>query len=161
MILKEFFAELNQNFTFFFVFPSIAILGIYLSYKLKFLQITKLGLSLKSLLKSQGSDKGAAGSISHYEAISAVIAGNLGTGNISGMAVALAMGGPGSLVWMWVMAFLGSIIQYSSCFLGVKYRQKDEAGEFVGGPMYYLQKGLQFKKLAIIFSFFTILNSRS
>jgi alanine or glycine:cation symporter, AGCS family len=154
MTLKDFFLQLNQNFTFFFVFPSIVILGFYLSFKMNFLQITKLKLSGSSLLKKDESEHG---NISHYQAISAVIAGNLGTGNISGMAVALATGGPGSLVWMWVMAFLGSIIQYSSCFLGVKYRQKDENGEFVGGPMYYLHHGLGLKKLAVIFAFVTMI----
>lgn len=110
-------------------------------------------MSLKSLLSSK---QEGTGSISSYQAVAAVIAGNLGTGNISGMAVALATGGPGSLVWMWVMAFLGSIIQYSSCLLGAKYRDKNEAGEYVGGPMYYLQKGLKLKKTAISFAIFTL-----
>ncbi len=111
-------------------------------------------LSILSLFKS--ADKGE-GNISHYEAVSAVVAGNLGTGNISGMAIALTMGGPGSLVWMWVMAFLGSIIQYSSCFLAIKYRIQNASGEYVGGPMYYLKNGLGLKKLSICFAVFTLI----
>lgn len=111
-------------------------------------------MSLRSLLSSK---QEGAGNISSYQAVAAVIAGNLGTGNISGMAVALSTGGPGSLVWMWVMAFLGSIIQYSSCVLGAKYRDKNAAGEYVGGPMYYLHKGLKLKKTAISFSIFTLI----
>ena len=111
-------------------------------------------MSLRSLLSSK---QEGTGNISSYQAVAAVIAGNLGTGNISGMAVALSTGGPGSLVWMWVMAFLGSIIQYSSCVLGAKYRDKNAAGEYVGGPMYYLHKGLKLKKTAISFSIFTLI----
>lgn len=97
-------------------------------------------------------EHGEEGDISHYQAIAAVLAGNFGTGNISGMAIALATGGPGALVWMWIMAFFGAAIQYANCLLGVKYRKKNEDGEFVGGPMYYLRDGLRFKTLAIVFS---------
>ena len=153
MSLQKFLLCLNQNFTLYCVFPAIVALGIYLTFKLQCLQITKLKMSLTTLLKSE---KKGSGGISNYQAISAVIAGNLGTGNISGMAIALATGGPGSLVWMWVMAFLGSIIQYSSCLLGVKYRSQNADGEYVGGPMYYLRNGLGFKKLAAGFSFCTL-----
>ena len=154
MDLKEFFLAINQNFTFFILFPAIVLLLFYFTVRLTWLQVRKLGLSLQTLLRK---DSGKEGNISHYEAISAVIAGNLGTGNISGMAVALSMGGPGALVWMWVMAFLGSIIQYGSCVLGVKYRRQDETGEFVGGPMYYLRDGLGWKKIATLFAFVTLI----
>ncbi len=98
----------------------------------------------------------AEGNISHYQAVASVLAGNFGTGNISGTAVALTTGGPGALVWMWLMAFFGSVIQYTSCFLAVKYRTKNADGEFVGGPMYYLSEGLGLKKLAVFFSIFVI-----
>lgn len=152
--MHQIFLSLNQNLTFYCIFPVIVGLGIFFTIKLKYLQCTKLMMSLRSLLSSK--EEGA-GSISSYQAISSVVAGNLGTGNISGMAIALATGGPGSLVWMWIMAFLGSIIQYSSCVLGAKYRDKNARGEYVGGPMYYLQKGLKLKKLAISFSFFTLI----
>lgn len=154
MSLKDFFSHLNENFTLFCVLPGILFLGLYLSFKLKFLQVSKLKLSAKCLMSSDNDEQG---NISHYQALSAVIAGNLGTGNISGMAIALATGGPGALVWMWVMAFFGATIQYASCLLGVKYREKDEEGEYVGGPMYYLKRGLGLKKIAVIFSFFTLI----
>lgn len=154
MNVQEFFLFVNQFFTFYFVFPAIVVLGIFLTVKLNFLQVTKMKRSILSLLQGKGKGEG---NISHYEAVAAVVAGNLGTGNISGMAVALTTGGPGSLVWMWVMAFLGSIIQYSSCFLGVKYRSLTASGEYVGGPMYYLKQGLGMKKTAICFSLFTLL----
>jgi AGCS family alanine or glycine:cation symporter len=109
-----------------------------------------------SFLQLLNKDKADKGNISHYQAISAVLAGNFGTGNISGMAVALATGGPGALVWMWIMAFLGAAIQYTSCVLGVKYRRQNKDGEYIGGPMYYLRDGLGFKKLALCFSLFTV-----
>ncbi|HAB99456.1 MAG TPA: sodium:alanine symporter family protein, partial [Parachlamydiales bacterium] len=87
--------------------------------------------------------------ISRFRAVCAVLAGNLGTGNISGMAIALATGGPGALVWMWIMVFFGSVIQFVSCVLGVSYRNKTKSGEYVGGPMYYLDEGLGYRKIAV------------
>ena len=156
MNLYNFFSQFNQLLTFYLVFPAIVVLSIFLTIRLKCLQVTKMKLSILSLFKSNGKGDG---NISHYEAVSAVIAGNLGTGNISGMAVALTMGGPGSLVWMWLMAFLGSIIQYSSCYLGVKYRTQNASGEYIGGPMYYLKNGLGFKKVAACFAFFTMIGA--
>ncbi len=83
------------------------------------------------------------------------MAGNLGTGNISGVAVALVSGGPGALFWMWVMAVLASITKYVGCFLGVHWQRQNKAGEWVGGPMYYLSEGLKSKKLAALFCLFT------
>jgi len=154
MNLYSFFSQFIHFLTFYLVFPAILVLSVYLTVKLKFVQVTKMKLSILNLFKS---NKQGDGNISHYEAISAVIAGNLGTGNISGMAIALSMGGPGSLVWMWLMAFLGSVLQYSSCYLGIKYRTKNSEGEYIGGPMYYLKNGLGLKKLSVCFAVFTLL----
>lgn len=140
----------NGIFTLYVVFPAIFLLGLYLTWRLRFIQVSKLSMSFTLLFKKK--EVGDEGDISHYQAIASVLAGNFGTGNISGMAIALATGGPGALFWMWVMAFLGSAIQYASCLLGVKYRKKNERGEFVGGPMYYLRNGLQYKSLSFLFS---------
>ena len=132
MDLKMFLEGLNHNFTLFILFPAIVGIGIYLTLRLRFAQITQMGRSFSCLVqKEQGQ-----GNISRFSALSAVLAGNFGTGNISGMAIAIATGGPGALVWMWVMAFFGAMIQYASCILGVKYRQKNADGEYVGGPMF-------------------------
>lgn len=149
MLLNDF----NHYFTFFVVFPSILLIGMYFTWKLKFIQIFKIKQSILCLTKKETNESG---NISRFEAISAVLAGNFGTGNISGMAVAIATGGPGSLVWMWVMAFFGAAIQYASCVLGSSFRKKTPNGEYVGGPMYYLRDGLGYKSLAIFFAFFTI-----
>lgn len=152
-IIRELIKTYNEYFTVFIVFPFIGLLGAYLTYRLRFIQLFKLKMSFSCLMKKQ--DDGD-GNISHFEAISAVLAGNFGTGNISGMAVALATGGPGALVWMWITAFLGAVIQYVSCVLSVKYRQQNSNGEYAGGPMYYLKHGLGLKSLAIVFALFTI-----
>lgn len=146
----------NEVFTFFFVFPTIVVLGLYLTFKLRCVQLSKLKMSFSCLLRHSETNQG---NISHYQAVSAVLAGNLGTGNISGMAIALSTGGPGALVWMWVMAFLGASIQYASCLLGVKYRKQNEKKEYVGGPMYYLKEGLGFNSAAALFSLFTIIGA--
>ena len=111
MDLTSLLTGLNETLTACVVFPAMILLGLYLTYRLRFVQVTKLKAGFTHLLKQE---KDAEGSISHFEAISAVLAGNFGTGNISGMAVALTMGGPGALVWMWIMAFLGASIQYVS-----------------------------------------------
>ena len=139
LILKEIAKSFNEYFTVLIVFPTIACFGIYLTYKLKCIQISKMKLGFQSLFKKHNEGEGH---ISYYEAIAAVLAGNFGTGNISGMAVALATGGPGALVWMWITAFLGAIIQYASCLLSVKYRKLNANNEYIGGPMCYLHEGL-------------------
>lgn len=138
------------------VIPSLFLIGIYLTFKLKLIQLRKLHVGIRALFDRE---REAQGDISNYEAVAAVLAGNLGAGNISGMAIALSTGGPGALFWMWVMAFLGAAFKYCGCFLGVKYRQKDEEGHFVGGPMYYLSKGAKAPLLAALFSLFTIVGA--
>ncbi len=147
---------LNHLLNGYILLPLLAALGIYLTFRLRFLQVLKLKVGFSHLFKK---NRDVDGDISNYQAIASVLAGNFGTGNISGMAVALMMGGPGALVWMWIMTFFGAIIQYASCLLGVKYRETNENGEFVGGPMYYIQRGLGLKWLAILFAIFVILGA--
>ncbi|KAF3363078.1 hypothetical protein PHSC3_000263 [Chlamydiales bacterium STE3] len=153
MDIKFLLRAFTEFVTLFLAFPAVFILGTYLTIKLKFIQLTKLKLSLICLLKK--GDK-AAGGISQYQALSAVLAGNFGAGNIPGMAMAMSSGGPGALIWMWLMAFLGASIQYASCLLGSKFSKMNDEKEHVGGPMYYLADGLGFKRLAALFSLFTI-----
>src|SRR6185369_12543527 len=115
----------------FIVVPAVFLVGGYLSIKLNWIQFTKLKLALSYLLTKGQKQKN---SLSSFDALSAVLGGNLGTGNIAGIAVALTTGGPGALFWMWVMAFLGAIVKFAGCYLGVKYRQQSKYGLFVGGP---------------------------
>lgn len=156
LFIMHLLEQFNYLFTLLFVFPAILGLGLYLTLKLRFIQISHLKASCACLTKKGPKHEG---NISRFEAVSAVLAGNFGTGNISGMAVAIATGGPGSLVWMWIMAFFGAAIQYASCILGVMYRKKNDRHEYVGGPMYYLRDGLNYKKLAALFAIFTIIGS--
>lgn len=156
MDIKILISEFNKIFTLYCVFPAVVILGIYLTIKLRFIQLSKLKMSLICLLKKE---EKSVGSLSQYQALAAVLAGNFGAGNIPGMAVAITTGGPGALVWMWIMAFLGASIQYASCLLGGKFSKFNGDQECVGGPMYYLSEGLGFKWLALLFSFFTVIGA--
>ncbi len=140
---------INDCITFYGIFPFVIVLGAYLTWRLRGIQVTSIAEGFRALLQHR---QNSPGTISPYGAVSAVLAGNLGTGNISGIAVALATGGPGALVWMWVMAFFGAVIQYASCVLGIHYRQRTPDGGTVGGPLYYLSVGLRSKTLAIVFA---------
>lgn len=155
-LFQELLQSLNETLTCYVVFPAIVSLGLYLTFTLRFVQLSKLKQGFSYLLKQE---KESQGNITHYQAVAAVLAGNFGTGNISGMAVALTMGGPGALIWMWVMAFLGAAIQYTSCVLGVRYRQKLGDNQYAGGPMYYLRDGLGYQKLAIAFALLTLIGA--
>ena len=144
----------KEFLTLFFIFPLVIIVGGLFTYRLKFLQLLKLPQAFY-MIKTQHKR----GGISSFSAVSAILGGNLGTGNISGIAVAITTGGPGALFWMWIMAFLASIIKFMGCFLGVHYRERDSAGEWVGGPMYYLSKGLKNPFLGKLFCIFTLISA--
>lgn len=142
---------IKEGITLGLIFPIIVVVGTYLTIRLKFVQLVQLKQAFSLL-----STKENKGGISSFGAMSAILGGNLGTGNISGVAVAIMTGGPGALFWMWVMAILASTTKYVGCFLGVHFQRKNEAGEWVGGPMFYLSEGLKSKPLAILFCIFTI-----
>lgn len=97
------------------------------------------------------------GTVSPFQAATTALASTVGASNIVGVPVAIAFGGPGSIFWMWVFALLGSASKFSEILLGIKYREKNEEGEFVGGPMYYLSKGLKSKFLGMFFAFFLMI----
>lgn len=108
--------------------------------------------------------EGIAGSFSgknqsSYAALATALAATIGTGNIIGVAAAVIVGGPGAVFWCWLTGLLGIATCYAECFLSVKYRVKKENGTYVGGPMYVLEHGLQKKRLAVLFSVFTVLAS--
>lgn len=97
--------------------------------------------------------------ISQFQSLCTALAATIGVGNISGVAVALALGGPGAIFWMWLSAFLGMMTNYAENTLGIKYRYKNEKGDWVGGAMVYIERGLGLKWLAVIFSVFCVLAS--
>lgn len=128
--------------------------GIFFSIRSRLVPLLFFNHALTLLRKKGDPNKG----ISSYESVSGQIAGIVGMGNISGVAVAISIGGPGAIFWMWVTAFLGMITKFYTCSLSVMYRKKSE-NKFFGGPMYIIENGLgkQWKVLATVFCFFGLL----
>lgn len=129
--------------------------GLYYSVRTKFFSITKLGYTLKNtLFKMFSKGDTGEGEVTAFQAVSTALAATVGTGNIAGVATAIAMGGPGALFWMIFAAVLGMTTKFAEVVLAVHFREKTEDGRFVGGPMYYISNGLNLKWLAKIFAFF-------
>lgn len=127
--------------------------GIFFFFSSKFVQFKYLGHAI-NVLRGKFDDPDEKGQINHYEALSTQLASTVGMGNISGVAVAIIMGGPGAIFWMWVSAFFGMATKYFTCSLAIMYRGTDSAGELQGGPMYVIREGLSKKWhwLAVVFS---------
>jgi AGCS family alanine or glycine:cation symporter len=125
--------------------------GIYLTIRLKFYSWYALPYALKMAF-SREQDSRSAGDVSHFQALMTALAATIGTGNIAGVATAVALGGPGAVFWMWITALVGLATKYSEAILAVKYRITDERGEMAGGPMYYLARGLGWKWLGAVFA---------
>lgn len=132
--------------------------GVYLTYRLKLLQIFKLPLALKYVFSKddEESDKDAKGDVSSFGALCTALSATIGTGNIVGVATAIKAGGPGALFWMWIAAFFGMATKYAEGVLAIKYREVDENGEMAGGPMYYIKNGLGLDWLAKLFAIFGV-----
>ncbi len=153
----------------------IAILlgtGVLMTVLTKFFQITHFGHWMKQTIgrifdKNVTTHTKDKGTISQFQALCTALAATVGTGNIAGVAGAIAVGGPGAVFWMWISAFFGMMTNFSENVLGIFYRRRDKNGEWAGGAMYYLQDGLGSKKgmkwvgriLAILFSCFAVLAS--
>lgn len=131
--------------------------GIYLSFRLFFLQFTMLPFALKQAFmrhpkKNDGSEHD--GDVSQFAALMTALSATIGTGNIAGVATAVVLGGPGAVFWMWITAIFGMATKYAEAILAVKYRVVNAKGEMSGGPMYYIERGCKLKWLAIAFAFF-------
>lgn len=121
--------------------PLLLGVGLYLSIRLRGMPFLMLGRALRlGLFKRQDAD--AEGDISQFQALTTALAATVGTGNIVGVATAIAIGGPGALFWMWVTGLLGMATKYAEAFLAVRFRGTDDAGEKSGGPQYYLERGI-------------------
>ncbi len=139
--------------------PLITLLvgtGIFLTIRLKLLQVCHLPQALRLIFKAQNKGEG---DVSSFKALCVALAATVGTGNIVGVATAVKVGGPGALFWMWVAAFFGMATKYAEGLLAVKYRTTDEKGDIAGGPMFYIRHGMgeKWKPLATLFAFFCIL----
>ncbi|MGY4689562.1 alanine/glycine:cation symporter family protein [Salibacterium sp. K-3] len=131
--------------------------GIFLTVRLAFLQFSILPYALKLVFSRK--DQSSEGDITHFQSLMTALAATVGTGNIAGVATAVVIGGPGAVLWMWVSALFGMATKYAEAILAVKYREKDERGEMAGGPMYYIEKGLGWKWLAVLFAVFAAVAS--
>ena len=114
--------------------------GFYLSLGLRFLTVRKIPAAMGLLLKGRKGD--GAGDISPFSALMTSLSATIGTGNIAGVATAVALGGPGALFWMWITALVGMATKYAEAVCAVKFREQDEKGNCSGGPMYYIRNGL-------------------
>jgi len=128
--------------------------GIYLTILLKGLQFSRLFYSLKLIFVKIGDEEKGHGDISNFQALMTALSATVGTGNIAGVATAIAAGGPGALFWMWMTGLVGMATKYAEAVLAVKYREKDKHGAMCGGPMYYISKGLGQKWLGTLFAVF-------
>ncbi|MEK6478746.1 alanine/glycine:cation symporter family protein [Catalinimonas sp. 4WD22] len=127
--------------------------GLFFMLYSRFLPFRYLGHAI-NVLRGKYDDPNEPGEINHFEALSSALAATVGMGNIGGVAVAITMGGPGALFWMWVSAFLGMATKFFTCSLAIMYRGHDSAGKLQGGPMYVIEEGLgkKWKPLAIFFA---------
>ncbi len=144
--------------------------GIFLTCGLKFFQVGKIGLWMKStfgtLFKKSGKTNDGK-SITSFQALCTALGGTVGVGNVVGVATAIAAGGPGAIFWMWIAAFFGMVTKYAEIVLGIFYRKKNAEGEWMGGAMVYLKEGFKDKKglktigsvLGVLFAIFCILAS--
>ncbi len=137
--------------------PLLLLTGLFLTIRLRGLQFTKLwhALYLGLIVRRE---KGAEGDISHFQALMTALAATVGTGNIVGVATAIALGGPGALFWMWMTGLVGMATKFSEAMLSVQFRVTDARGEQAGGPMYYLARGIRWpwlgKSLGWLFALF-------
>lgn len=134
--------------------------GLYLSIRTRFLQIRKFPYAIKTTIgrvfrKREASD----GAMTPFQAVCTALAATVGTGNIAGVAGAIAIGGPGAVFWMWISAILGMCTKFSEVTLAVHFRERNQEGDYVGGPMYYIKNGLSknWHFLAVLFSAFGVL----
>ena len=133
--------------------------GLYLSFRTGFIQIRKFGYALKTTVGRMFKKRDAAdGSMTPFQAVCTALAATVGTGNIAGVAGAIAIGGPGAVFWMWVSALLGMCTKFAEVTLAVHFRERNNNGDLVGGPMYYIKNGLgkNWMWLAYLYAFFGV-----
>ena len=136
-------------------FTLILILGtgIFLSLGLKGFTLTYIAVAFKQLFSKE--EDSSNGEISSFQSLTTALSATVGTGNIAGVATAIFVGGPGAIFWMWVSAVFGMATKFAEAFLAIKYREKNELGETIGGPMYYIKNGLTSKFIVFAYLFAT------
>jgi AGCS family alanine or glycine:cation symporter len=155
--LKSFEQVINQIGGYVWGAPLLILLvgtGLWLTLVLRGLQFRKLWYSLWLALVKRKEDRHEPGDITHFQALMTALSATVGTGNIAGVATAIAIGGPGAMFWMWVTGLVGMATKYAEAVLAVKYRMPDKLGNMCGGPMYYLTVGLGWRWLGVLFAVF-------
>lgn len=133
--------------------------GLFLSIRCGFPQFRKFGYMLRNTLFgvfSKNQHERDSSGVSPFQAVATAMAGTIGTGSIAGLATAIVSGGPGAVFWMWISALLGMVTKYAEIILSLKFREKNEDGRWVGGPMYYIRNGLKLPILASVFAVFAM-----
>lgn len=155
----DWFLELNAAINGFVWGPVMLVVlvgtGVYLSIATGFLQVRRFGFAMANTIGKVVSRRSRAAddtNISPFQAVSTALASTVGTGNIVGVATAITLGGPGAVFWMWVSAFFGMMTKYAEIVLALKYREVNDEGRNVGGPMYYIKNGLKQPWLAYVFA---------
>lgn len=142
------------------MYPVLVILvggGIIMTITLRFFQFTKFPTIVRETFGKVMKKSNGSGTITPFQAATSALASTIGAANIVGVPIAIATGGPGAVFWMWLIALLGCALKYSEIILGIKYRIKNEEGEYVGGPMYYLKNGAKMPILGSLFAFFLMI----
>jgi len=129
--------------------------GLYFSVRTRFMQVRGFAEMIRLMFKGQSSASG----VSSFQALAMSLSGRVGTGNIAGVATAIAFGGPGAVFWMWVVAFLGASTAYVESTLGQIYKERDPSGQYRGGPAYYIEKAMGQKWYAWIFAIVMVIAS--
>lgn len=131
--------------------------GVYLSIRVGFIQFSKFGYAMKNTLgKAFRKQDVGAGEVSPFQAMCTALAATVGTGNIAGVTGAIVAGGPGAVFWMWLSALFGMVTKYAEVVLSIRYRERNDKGDWVGGPMYYIKNGLgkSWEWLGVVFCVF-------
>ena len=133
--------------------------GVFFTWKTGFLQFRLFPAAFRNFLSKLSGKKEESGQVSAYQALCTALAATVGTGNLAGVAGAIAIGGPGAVFWMWVCAFLGMVIKFAEAALSVRYRQKEDKGRYAGGTMYIIRNGLgeKWDWLGKVYCFFGVI----
>ncbi len=136
----------------------ILVLGVYLTIRTGFLQLRLLPRALRDFFGRMLGKQGYPDGVTSFQAVCTALAATVGTGNLAGVAGAISIGGPGAIFWMWLCGILGMIIKCAEATLAVQYQEKNQSGEYIGGPMYMIRKGLPkaFRPLAGVYAFFGV-----
>lgn len=162
--ISEFNGKINSFIWGPFMCTLFVLVGVYFSVRTGFFQIFKARYWWNNTVKAIFTNKSVTKSndkksISQFQALTTALAATMGTGNIAGVSTAIVAGGPGAVFWMWVSAFFGMMTKYAEVVLSMKYRCKNEKGDWIGGPMVFIDRGLGVKWLAVMFAVFCIFAS--